>query len=288
MKTKVPEYIVNPTLPITITVAGAGGSGSMFLQHLARVVYAYQVLTNRRVVVTVCDADKVDSANVGRQAFGTNEVGFSKADIMVSRINRFYGFQWLAIPENLKFKSKDNDNYAKFSSNFLITAVDNIASRREIQKFFNQARLIKNNPEYYPHFWINMGNTKTTGIVMVASHELGWPDIFTYENNFAPEDNEPSCTLAMALNKQDLFINSQCALVAAKWLWECLTQKEIDWRGAFINLETLTIRKLKVNAETQDSEPGQSTDKPAIKPAADRKRTKTVKNGKSKNSHRSR
>ena len=299
MKSSVPEYIQNPALPITISVIGCGGTGSIFLQNLAKVVYAYTTLTGRRISVIVHDGDRISTANVGRQAFGINEVLQFKAHTIVSRINRFYGFEWLANPQHFKYEREtgpdknDSDLFHTVSANFLFSAVDNVATKKQIQRFFHHGQQIKNYPEYFPWFWIDMGNTRTTGNVTVASEALDWPDIFSYEQDFVPEtDDGPSCTLAMALNQQDLFVNPLGATIAAKWFWECLQNKEMDWRGAFYNVNSLLIRKLKVKPIIDATKEGidnrESAPTSASKPAANRSRTKPAKKGARKTGNRSR
>jgi PRTRC genetic system ThiF family protein len=278
MKSLTPEYMRNPLLPITITVIGAGGTGSMFLQHLARVVYAYQSLFARRMVVVVVDGDTVTAGNVGRQAYGENEVFHNKAQLIVSRINRFYGFEWLAKPHFFVAPANEGEfgiMREEVCSNIMITCVDNLDARRNAYEFIKQCRKGFKH-EYYPYFWIDIGNTKTTGNVIVESLAMEWPSALdVYKDNYVDQgEDEPSCSLAMALNKQDLFINSQCALVAAKWLWEMLSNTDpvphITWRGAFINLESFNIKKLKVNADQE----GDNHEQPGIKPRRQRNRTK--------------
>lgn len=281
MQTTIPDYIINPTLPITITVVGVGGSGSMFLKELARVVYAYQKLYRRKIVVIACDGDNVTDSNVARQAFGANEVGENKAHLLVSRINRFYGFQWLSKPTHFTYQKDDTSLYAELSSNFLVSAVDSTKARIELKRFFDGGQRIKNNPEYFPYFWIDMGNTKDAGQIVVGSRVMEWPNVIDAYGAMLPkkDDDGPSCSLAMALNRQDLFINAQSALVAAKWLWECLTNKEMDWRGAFINLSTFTIRKLKVttDAPAKGTDTPKQQDKPGSEPAGSKRRIKPAK-----------
>jgi PRTRC genetic system ThiF family protein len=278
MKSLTPDYIRNPLLPLTITVIGAGGTGSMFLQHLARVCYAYQSLFARRIVVVVVDGDTVTPGNVGRQAFGENEVFHNKAQLIVGRINRFYGFEWLAKPHFFVAAANEGEFETmrlETSSNIIVTCVDNLEARRNVYEFIKLCRQ-KQTHEYYPYFWIDIGNTKTTGNVIVESAKMEWPSALdVYKDNYVDHgEDEPSCSLAMALNKQDLFINSQCALVAAKWLWELLSNTDpvphIAWRGAFINLETFNIKKLKVNA----TEKGDNDEQPSVKPRRQRNRAK--------------
>lgn len=288
MKYSVPKYIKDPTLPLTISVIGAGGTGTMFLQYLARIVYAYQALNRRRICVVVADGDEITDANVGRQAFAPNEVGLNKAQVITSRINRFYGFDWLCKPAHFDYsqklkKSEKEVRMMEHAANFIISAVDSVEAKRQIYQFYKKALQIKGHPEYVPHFWIDMGNTKTTGNVIVTDGKE-WPTILDYQDNFEKADNEPSCSLAMALNNQDLFINPACAFVGAKWLWECLMQPEIDWRGAFINLDTFAIRKLKIkpHASEEGNNPTQHSGQPGIKRTTVKKRPAAAKKGKHK------
>jgi PRTRC genetic system ThiF family protein len=238
------------------------------------------------------DGDKVSKANVGRQSYGMNEVGSYKAELMVSRINRFYGFEWLAICEYFDYTELNDHVFTTYSSNFIITAIDSVPALQRVKTMFERGQAIKNGPEYFPHFWIDMGNTKTTGNVTVACPALEWPDKFVYESHFEKEvDEGPSCTLAMALNRQDLFVNSQAAIIGAKWLWECLRSTEMDWRGAFFNLDNLNIRKLKVtvtNAKPQGIDAAQQQEQHDGQPGATQTNPPAIKDRKSKNRNRSR
>src|SRR6202030_2613141 len=59
-------------------------------------------------------------------------------------------------------------------------------------------------------------------------------------------EDGPSCSLAHALNKQDLFINSSLANLGASLLWSMLRQGMIFNRGFFLNLHDLRSQPLKV------------------------------------------
>lgn len=266
----------------------------MFLQHLARVVYAYRELYNRVCQVTVCDGDSVSKPNVGRQAFAENEVGMNKAYAIVSRINRFYNFDWLTSDRFFSYddkKRKEGITLREYGANFLFSAVDSLAARKMIKKHFYDSASQNTFPEFKGHFWVDMGNTRTTGNVVVAAPELEWPDVVQEYGKFMKgRQKGPSCSLAMALNEQDLFINSYSAVTAAKWLWECLTSTELHWRGAFINLDTLVIRKLKLSTDVDENRTGhqKQQDKPGIEPAVNNKRTRAAKKGKPAGVDRSR
>jgi hypothetical protein len=54
----------------------------------------------------------------------------------------------------------------------------------------------------------------------------------------AESDDTPSCSLAEALLKQDLFINSTLAHLGASLLWKLLREGFVCHRGVFLNLQT--------------------------------------------------
>jgi hypothetical protein len=59
-------------------------------------------------------------------------------------------------------------------------------------------------------------------------------------------DNTPSCSLAEALTKQDLFINSALANVGASLLWQLFREGMLFNRGFFLNLKDFRTQPLKV------------------------------------------
>lgn len=59
-------------------------------------------------------------------------------------------------------------------------------------------------------------------------------------------DDTPSCSLAEALEKQDLFINSALAQMGCSLLWQMLRSGMLFTRGCFINLDTLSMQALKI------------------------------------------
>lgn len=60
------------------------------------------------------------------------------------------------------------------------------------------------------------------------------------------EDSGPSCSLAEALRKQDLFINSFLAQVGCDLLWKLIYNSSIDYQGAFVNLNTMNVNPIKL------------------------------------------
>lgn len=51
------------------------------------------------------------------------------------------------------------------------------------------------------------------------------------------KDDAPSCSLAEALTKQDLYINSTLANMGASLLWKLLREGMTEYKGFFMNLK---------------------------------------------------
>ena len=60
------------------------------------------------------------------------------------------------------------------------------------------------------------------------------------------EDNTPSCSLAEALERQDLFINQSVATFALQLLWQFIREGGLNIHGYFINLETGRVTPLPI------------------------------------------
>ena len=66
------------------------------------------------------------------------------------------------------------------------------------------------------------------------------------KNKRIKEDNAPSCSLAEALERQDLFINQTVATFALQLLWQFIRSGGLDIHGYFINLETGKVTPLPI------------------------------------------
>ena len=60
------------------------------------------------------------------------------------------------------------------------------------------------------------------------------------------EDNTPSCSLAEALEKQDLFINSVLAQMGSSLLWSLFRNGMTENRGFFLNLKEFKTQPIKL------------------------------------------
>jgi PRTRC genetic system ThiF family protein len=255
-------HIINPTNPITVNLIGAGGTGSHLLTALARLNHALCALDHPGLFVQVFDDDRVSEANLGRQLFAGAELGQYKCVALINRINRFFGTNWKGIPQRFSEKNcGELPDYGK--ANIYISCVDTAEARFEIAKFL---RPLKTQGKYERNralYWLDFGNSRFTGQVVLSTiGEIKQPKsekfrpiavlpfvTETYRELLEQKDegdNLPSCSLAEALTKQDLFINGSLADMGASLLWQLFREGMLTNRGFFLNLKEFRTQPLKV------------------------------------------
>jgi len=256
------QYLLNPQHEITVVLIGAGGTGSQVLSCLGRMNTALNMLGHPGLFVTVYDPDVVTPSNMGRQLFTEQDAGLNKSACLVTRINRFFGTDWDSVSEK----------YGGQAANIVITCTDNISSRLYVHEVFH----VKHEGSRYfqPYekkmYWLDFGNSRTTGQVVLGSLEIKQPvsekfktvsrlpfvtELFDY-SIIDEKESGPSCSLAEALQKQDLFINSTLAQLGCDLLWKLFRECMIEYNGIFLNLDTMKINPLKIRNETQKSPHG--------------------------------
>jgi PRTRC genetic system ThiF family protein len=92
--------LLNPYDPIDMILVGCGGTGCQILTGLAKINHAVKALGHRTGlrVITVAP-DTVSPSNIGRQTFSPVDINSNKARIFTETVNRWYGTDWLHIPE---------------------------------------------------------------------------------------------------------------------------------------------------------------------------------------------
>ncbi|WP_313515602.1 PRTRC system ThiF family protein [Sphingobacterium sp.] len=233
-------YIINPTHLLTISVIGIGGTGTQVLSCLARINTGLISLGHPGIHVIAYDSDIVSESNIGRQMFSPTDLGVNKAISSITRINRFFGFDWEAVPEN----------YNEKPSNFVITCTDNISSRIQVSNLFrkNTSFLNKSFDNNSLLYWLDFGNSKNIGqVVLGSAFHIGKLALKNVDQLFdlksiKEEDQGPSCSLAEALTKQDMFINSTLAQLGCNILWKLISKGQIEQHGLFLNLETMNVK----------------------------------------------
>lgn len=254
--------LINPTNPITVNLIGAGGTGSQVLTALARMNYALTELNHAGLSVRLWDDDVITEANLGRQLFAESELGLYKSVALINRINRFFGTNWKT--ETRKF---EKDGLGKLQSSMkseiYISCVDSVKSRFEIAEILNELKMDKSYYRNQCKYWMDFGNSQFTGQVLLSTiGNIRQPNSEKYETvenlpfiteEFGEllkvseaEDNTPSCSLAEALEKQDLFINSTLAQMGSSLLWSIFRNGLTENRGFFLNLKNFQSQPIKL------------------------------------------
>lgn len=254
------SYLINPQHPVTVNIIGAGGTGSQVLTGLARLDVTLRALGHPGLFVTLYDPDIVTEANIGRQLFGYSDMGLNKAQCLVTRINNFFGNDWKAVPDIFPamLKNACRDNMA----NITVTCTDNIKSRLDLWKILKSVYIPEYHDDITPLYWMDFGNTQTSGQVVLGTvpKKIKQPASQLYETvgslkvitrlvkyaRVKEEDSGPSCSLAEALEKQDLFINSTLAQLGCDILWKMFRKGMIEHHGVFLNLETMKVNPIMV------------------------------------------
>lgn len=254
----VENYLLNPEHQITVNLIGCGGTGSQMLANLASLNSALIALGHPGLSVTAWDGDEITEANIGRQLFSPADVGNNKAVVLISRINRFYGFRWNAEPQMYGLHGQEN-----LSANLIVSCVDSAKARELIGKRLPKSR--SNGQQYRGQkcfYWLDLGNGKTSGQVVLGTVKeikqptsekwkpVGklptvlqrFPDLKKYET----ADQGPSCSLAEAIGRQDLYINRAIALYGSDLLWKMFRQAKLETCGVFVNLETQETNPIRV------------------------------------------
>jgi PRTRC genetic system ThiF family protein len=237
------------TSSVQIDLVGCGGSGSQMLAGLARLHVAMLGLGHPAgISLTAWDPDVVTETNVGRQLFSPSDIGRPKADVLINRVNLFYGLDWAAKPRPFEYSYR--------TAHILITCVDSARARLDIAAIAER--------QYYDKaIWIDLGNDRDTGQVVWG--ELArdaserkrpnrlptvidlFPDLASAE--MAERDRqEPSCSLAASLDRQSLFINQAVATLALNALFRAFRFGGLMHSAWFTDLATGTTSALPIDA----------------------------------------
>ncbi|MBB6107742.1 PRTRC system ThiF family protein [Mucilaginibacter lappiensis] len=255
------DVLLNPTNPITFNLIGAGGTGHRMLTELVRMHVSLIALGRPGLQVNVFDDDIITGANLGRQLFAPSEIGHFKAVVLINRINRCNGTNWKAIPE--RYSTKTLHLLPSFGkANIFITCVDTVSARFDIAAALRKVCNNSRNDRAKPFYWMDLGNSRFTGQLLLATLAgIKQPESERFNtvavlpkvtDEFkglleAVDDNdEPSCSQAEALRKQDLYINTALAVFGAELLWQLLSDGMIAHRGLFLDIKNFKTAALKV------------------------------------------
>jgi len=137
-------------------------------------------------------------------------------------------------------------------ANITVSCVDTVSSRVNIEALLRAADR-KSAQRDSNLYLLDFGNSKDTGQVLLSTvGEIAQPKSEKFKtvavlpswvqeyllllNTSEEEDITPSCSLAEALEKQDLFINSALVNIGASLVWKMFKDGLLFNRGFFLNL----------------------------------------------------
>lgn len=266
MRHYIAQNLVDGRHRINVALIGAGGTGSHVLTNLAKIHHSLLALDRPGLHVTVYDDDIVTEANVGRQMFGMGDVGQPKGATLVSRVNGYFGLDWDAHHDTFPPKANTEADRRFFHSrtNLVISCVDTGKARIKIGEYLESFHF-GGKPEY----WMDFGNSATTGQVVLGTLKNVVQPETTRESGFSatsfvptiknlfPDldamdetDATPSCSLRESLRAQDLFINAVLADLGANLLWQFIKNLYIEVHGFFGDIGNFVASPLKIDTES--------------------------------------
>lgn len=243
------SHSINPELrrrKVKVAMIGCGGTGCAVYPKLVQLHGALLALGHPGGLhVTVYDDDSFSEANLWRQTFWPEDVGRNKAVAVVNRHNINCGIEWDAIPKRLNKSDK-------IYPDIVIGCVDTRKARAAIIGAVGSERA----------YYIDSGNTSDTGQVILG--ELGNKlklkryDRLPHVADLFPDminpgldglDDQPSCSMAEAILKQSLVINSAMSIEVFNLLWILFREKELPYSGRFVNLTSGLSTPLKLDTD---------------------------------------
>jgi PRTRC genetic system ThiF family protein len=249
-----------------IVVIGVGGTGANVARAVARIAYDMKLRSMTVPKILLIDPDTVEEHNVGRQLFGPQDIGRSKAEVVATRLNYTLGLDIAFVAQRV------SREHLKSSNQIIISCVDNHEPREVIHDAFASS-------SYYGNVLIGAGNYKDGGQVCIGNVtdrmvvlkeiedksdrkrellEQKFLRILPTEGALFPAmlqpDPEPkrnkknlSCAELLALGEQHLLINDLMATVAAGYVYKMLHREPIKTFLTFVNLEYMSMRSLPIS-----------------------------------------
>ncbi len=226
-----PELLRNT---VNVMVVGCGGNGSAIatgLPYLHQALLAYGHPGGLHV--TLVDGDTISATNCIRQPFCRSEIGLPKSVVLANRLNLFWGLDWEGLPEYLSSRLRFDEGQ------IVIGCVDSSVARGAVREWTSGYSRV--------HYWLDLGN-KSDGGQFVLGEPLNSRNRRSSMRlrtvaEFFPEiadgqlsDDEPTCSAAEALERQEPFVNPTLANHALALLARLFRYGRISYQGEFVSL----------------------------------------------------
>jgi PRTRC genetic system ThiF family protein len=200
--------------------------------------------------VTAIDPDTVSPTNCVRQPFSQSDIGQYKAEVLIGRLNQFWGLNWDAITTPYdKAITRVYSNFYYGCSTITVGCVDSRRARHQI---------LTNTGGGY---WLDFGNSPGTGQFVLGQFKCDekrrrteaprLPLVTELFSEIAdptlPEEDLPSCSALEAIERQEPFVNQCLANAGLSMLTQLLRYGQLSFHGGFFNMKTGAISPIKVD-----------------------------------------
>ena len=238
-----------------IVVVGCGGTGGYLAEAICR------LLMGRRASLYLVDMDRVEPANLGRQAFDDADLGQFKAQVLASRLARRFHREigYSVVPYDASVHGEVFGSGLSARLSLIVGCVDNARARQSIAKTlegYTSGRWDRRGS-----WWLDAGNSRNDGQVLLGnatnpedlrgafSTDLGLcraipapslqrPDLLVAPSLPEPEAN---CAERVVRGDQGPTINQVVAAIAASFV-EKLLAGTCSWMAAYFDMEQGTLR----------------------------------------------
>jgi PRTRC genetic system ThiF family protein len=235
------EFLVRP---ITISLIGAGGTGSHVADGLASLECTLRNLGHPGFRVNLYDAGRVRRANIGRQRFTEADIGHYKVDVLTHRLNMFYQLGWVANARNVE---PGHD----VLGDLVLTCTDSAIFRAKLGKAYR---------ERTSHtLWLDVGNGAMSGQAILGhlagktNAPMRLPNVFDLYPELskmqAADRDAPSCSMEEAIARQEWPINRLVATACVTLLWNLLRKGAITDHGCQMNTGMLQMTPLAIDPQ---------------------------------------
>ena len=258
-----------------IVIVGCGGTGGFLAERVC------QLLIGRSATLHLVDHDRVEPRNIARQAFGRQDIGKHKAQVLADRLSRRFertiGWSTLPFLPDIHAGVFTGSGYGSgppATRRLIAGCVDNAHARRAIA----EAVAGRTGGAGYgrsPHgpWWLDLGNGHNSGQILLGNAatpealrgafdaatctcralpapHLQRPDLLDAPDAAAdlPPTPRLDCAEAIIAHEQSPTINAAVAALAANWIHKFL-DGTLRWMAAYFDLDDGTLQSI-------DAEPG--------------------------------
>ena len=245
----------------TILLVGCGGTGSILAESLGRLLY------KGRARLLLVDPDRVEEANIGRQAFGPPDVGAFKAEVLARTLARRYGFEvgYSVLPYEATLHAAVFRESVSSRLRLVVGCVDNAPARRAIAATLPSASGYGGRGPGSV-WWLDSGNGYSSGQVLLGnaarpadlrgafdrasgvcralpSPALQRPDLL--DSAPAPESpaRQPDCAERVVRGEQGPTVNAWTAVIMATYVSRLL-DGTCDSFASYFDLSEGSLRSL--------------------------------------------